>query len=454
MFNKMNPAAWDALMKLPINKQHIALVWDRSPKGQELIARLLKDGPPNFRETLRRNYPVMEANKPKYIAFLGKPMFSGGTLVGAMSDEELLDQVIPMLIKKVIDQSGLCMFSVAVAPEMEGRVQARAALLQPTLGADGSILVPDELKNALKKMDEPVLESIFGGVVLPFEAVTLLPSTLEILAPNLKRIAEGWIEKGRPEMAKVVMRLHAEALPTGQLMLATATAEETLYELVVPAGQWLTTEENYRAVAAAADRHRRGEAEPPRKVHGEEQLSTARCVLAPVSGGRFVLAFPRAVVEAGDVSDALHLLRTVSATLSTLRNHAGRVMLSFEGYDADPRQVWDIPECRAFFGRLWTEWRGWMYLLEHDASELRLALNLVGHPISTGPAKDGVAPTGLEAEELVTLVSEGVDGALELLRKLGGGGDDPHVDAMLEALGKSGVLGGIPKEMVRSTRLH
>ncbi len=61
-----------------------------------------------------------------------------------------------------------------------------------------------------------------------------------------------------------------------------------------------------------------------------------------------VAVVEKAAVDRLDTTDLRTLVATLTSDPSRFRASNGRVMLTFTGYEADPREVYEIPEVRAF----------------------------------------------------------------------------------------------------------
>jgi hypothetical protein len=77
-------------------------------------------------------------------------------------------------------------------------------------------------------------------------------------------------------------------------------------------------------------------------------------------------------VERVAIGDTLSTLQSVLADTETARLFQGRVDIGFEGWDDDPRELYEIPEVRTFLQRLDTEWPYWLYFLSTDLQTLRM----------------------------------------------------------------------------------
>jgi len=83
--------------------------------------------------------------------------------------------------------------------------------------------------------------------------------------------------------------------------------------------------------------------------------------------------FSRCLVEVGDASDFLKRFGRyrlpVGRELGAMMNH---LALFIEGYDDDPREIYAIPEVRAFYQQLWQRWPYWLYFCNLDTENLMM----------------------------------------------------------------------------------
>ena len=64
------------------------------------------------------------------------------------------------------------------------------------------------------------------------------------------------------------------------------------------------------------------------------------------------LVVSRRDVESGDLSEILGSLQHLVGSTEIATTYRERVDLTFEGYDNDTRELWEIPEFREFVSRL------------------------------------------------------------------------------------------------------
>ncbi|MDZ4405303.1 hypothetical protein [Prosthecobacter sp.] len=83
--------------------------------------------------------------------------------------------------------------------------------------------------------------------------------------------------------------------------------------------------------------------------------------------------FSRDRVEAGDAKDFLS--RFGDSALPTgkkLEAMMNSVALMIDGYNHDPREIYAIPEVRAFYKQLWEVWPYWLFFCNLDSENLMM----------------------------------------------------------------------------------
>ena len=76
-----------------------------------------------------------------------------------------------------------------------------------------------------------------------------------------------------------------------------------------------------------------------------------------------VICFSKEEVDRGVIGDALDRLMNFSESKENTLHYGGRMLLEFAGWDQDEREIYEIPECRAFFMALTAEWPFWFHFL-------------------------------------------------------------------------------------------
>ena len=83
--------------------------------------------------------------------------------------------------------------------------------------------------------------------------------------------------------------------------------------------------------------------------------------------------FSRDRVEAGDAKDFLSRFGDSSLpTGKKLEAMMNSVALMIDGYNHDPREIYAIPEVRAFYKQLWEVWPYWLYFCNLDTENLMM----------------------------------------------------------------------------------
>lgn len=61
-----------------------------------------------------------------------------------------------------------------------------------------------------------------------------------------------------------------------------------------------------------------------------------------------IIVIPRSDVEAANTGGTLEVLRAFVERARRPSQVRGRLALAFQGYDSDPRELWQVPEVRVF----------------------------------------------------------------------------------------------------------
>lgn len=89
-----------------------------------------------------------------------------------------------------------------------------------------------------------------------------------------------------------------------------------------------------------------------------------------------VLVFGRDNVDKGLTGDALDRLLTLSDSPELVRRFEDRVSFVFDGYDVDPREIYEIPECVQFFRALDAKWPYWFHFIDKQPKAFGLIFRL------------------------------------------------------------------------------
>jgi hypothetical protein len=81
---------------------------------------------------------------------------------------------------------------------------------------------------------------------------------------------------------------------------------------------------------------------------------------------------PHDDVQACDTTTVLTALNSFLETQERVAWGRGRITLIFEGFDDDPRDVWNIPEIRRYIEKLDEQFPYWFYFADLDAHTLKV----------------------------------------------------------------------------------
>lgn len=76
-----------------------------------------------------------------------------------------------------------------------------------------------------------------------------------------------------------------------------------------------------------------------------------------------ILQLTRREIDRGTIGDVMDRLLTLSDTRERTLAYAGKLVLEFEGYDADRRELFEIPEVVRFIRALTAQWSSWLHFL-------------------------------------------------------------------------------------------
>lgn len=90
-----------------------------------------------------------------------------------------------------------------------------------------------------------------------------------------------------------------------------------------------------------------------------------------------VLAISKRFVEQSDVKDVLAFLNQLTESREAVFACRDRLVLSFEGYDYDPREIYTIPEVVQYFRLLNSEWPYWAWFCAKGIHQARTIIALL-----------------------------------------------------------------------------
>jgi len=118
--------------------------------------------------------------------------------------------------------------------------------------------------------------------------------------------------------------------------------------------------------------------------------------LRPAVTDPVILMFSRRQVETCDIDEPLQFLRRLTADRHTALEFCGRISLVIDGYNDDPRELFEIPEVRAYIKRLDQEWRYWFFFLSQADESIKLLESCLCETIEVVPGVTSVDMEQLE----------------------------------------------------------
>ncbi|MDQ9172000.1 chlororespiratory reduction 6 domain-containing protein [Oxalobacteraceae bacterium R-40] len=107
-----------------------------------------------------------------------------------------------------------------------------------------------------------------------------------------------------------------------------------------------------------------------------------------IGGHVTVVTIPREDIERGAVDVAVSSLNKLVASKAALETSNGTISLLVSGYDHDPRELYMIPEVRAYFQALDAAFPYWFHVLARLEHSLRMVFMLLAD-LTPVPSPDG-----------------------------------------------------------------
>jgi hypothetical protein len=118
--------------------------------------------------------------------------------------------------------------------------------------------------------------------------------------------------------------------------------------------------------------------------------------LRPAVTDPVILVFSRRQVETSDLAEPLQFMRRLTADRHTALEFCGRISLVIDGYNDDPRELFEIPEVRAYITRLDQAWSYWFFFLSQADESIKLLESCLCDTIEVVP---GVTSIDLDQME-------------------------------------------------------
>lgn len=342
----------DEISKLPLDHQNIICIFDRSQKGSYALSRFLSAGPRSLATSLAAKLDSLQT-KPRYIGLLGLLQYTGGTTAFADSIDDFIEQVLPKFMQRVTERGGCAIALLGVDDAVRPVLSENITRLAPKLDQQGQVVPSAVLRSTQQWSHQaPLPPPMYGGTPRRFsEVVFEQPMSMGVFE-MIKNATEAWLATGDSRMANASAELLCEELPNGTLRVA-ALMPDRMAHLDLTAGQWRSRKEENQRVAGVVLRDVAGPSGPVKSVE-----------------------FARHLIERQDIEAAVRLVGAMLASPAAAAEHAGRVAITVDGYNEDPRDLLEIPEVRTFFQALHREWPYFPLLLEKVQGEFLLFFGL------------------------------------------------------------------------------
>lgn len=90
-----------------------------------------------------------------------------------------------------------------------------------------------------------------------------------------------------------------------------------------------------------------------------------------------ILHISRKEIEACAIASALERLHVLTDTRAAVLEYRESLAFVVSGYDTESRELAEIPEVRAYFSRLSSEWPHWLWFLSRGTGSIPLLLSLL-----------------------------------------------------------------------------
>ena len=90
-----------------------------------------------------------------------------------------------------------------------------------------------------------------------------------------------------------------------------------------------------------------------------------------------VLVVTRKEIEELNFTSSLERLLVLVDTAEQARRYKNSLLLNVDGYERDPRELYEIPEVRRFFEKLTEAWPHWLWFLNTDHGQVSMLLALL-----------------------------------------------------------------------------
>lgn len=110
-----------------------------------------------------------------------------------------------------------------------------------------------------------------------------------------------------------------------------------------------------------------------------------------------ILVLSRPQIEVSDTDEAMGLLHQLMSDPEVMLSCCGRVSLVIDGYNEDPRELFEIAEVRAFIQALDARWPYWYFFLSQADDSIKLLESCLCDSIEVVPGVNAIDTDQLTA---------------------------------------------------------
>ena len=105
-----------------------------------------------------------------------------------------------------------------------------------------------------------------------------------------------------------------------------------------------------------------------------------------------LVVIPRCDVERHDLTYAMSILNKLIADAASIKQFKSKVSISFDGYNDDDREIFEIEEIRKYMHSLTVKFPYWFYFINKNDSNLRIIMLLLCRYKKIGPGLAQIEP--------------------------------------------------------------
>lgn len=111
-----------------------------------------------------------------------------------------------------------------------------------------------------------------------------------------------------------------------------------------------------------------------------------------------IFVITRQQIEAEDLESSLEFLRSLVPSDNPQRiwSLKGRLSLVISGYDADPRELFEIPEVRRYLRSIDEHWPFWLFFLNQVDESIKVVAACLASTVEVAPGLAHIDPAGLQ----------------------------------------------------------